>query len=94
MRKIIYKSRFENEILAIVEFIASRDGYQRAENFYNEIYTKIENIPFMPFRHRQSPSANNKNIRELIYKGYKIPYRISDETIEILGIYKENLWIS
>ncbi|MBP3220754.1 MAG: type II toxin-antitoxin system RelE/ParE family toxin [Neisseriaceae bacterium] len=93
MRKIIYKERFEKELIFIVEFIAQNDGYHRAEKFYSEIYEKIENIPFMPYRFRQNQTTNNTNIRDLIYKGYIIPFRITPDTIEVLGIYKDNLWI-
>ena len=92
MRKIVYKERFEFELAFITEFIASRDGYQRAEKFYNEIYAQIDKIPFMPFRFRQNTEANDKNIRELIFKGYKVPFHVSSDKIEILGIYKTNLW--
>ncbi|MBR5940023.1 MAG: type II toxin-antitoxin system RelE/ParE family toxin [Neisseriaceae bacterium] len=93
MRKIVYKERFENELMNIIEFIAQRDGILRAENLYHQIYDKIETIPFMPYRFRQNLDANDKNIRDLIYKGYKIPFRVNDNDIEILGIYKENLWV-
>lgn len=93
MRKIVYKERFENELMNIIEFIAQRDGILRAENLYHQIYEKIENIPFMPYRFRQNLDTNDKHIRDLIYKGYKIPFRVNDNNIEILGIYKENLWI-
>ncbi|MDA3076438.1 type II toxin-antitoxin system RelE/ParE family toxin [Campylobacter sp. JMF_04 NA10] len=91
MRKIAYKERFENELMFIVEFIAQHDGYQRAEKFYNEIYAKIDKIPFMPFSYRQNKLTSNKNTKD-IYKGYVIPFRITNDKIEILGIYKENLW--
>ena len=92
MRKIVYKERFEFELAFITEFIAQKDGYQRAENFYNEIYARIANISFIPFRFRKNDEANNENIRELIYKGYKVPFHITTDKIEILGIYKTNLW--
>ena len=92
MRKIIYNSRFESEILGIVEFIAGRDGFARAEKLYDEIYAKIAKIPYMPFAYRLDPMANDKNTRDLIYKGYTVPFHISSDKIEILGIYKANLW--
>lgn len=34
---------------------------------------------------------NNTNIRDLIFKGYVVPFLISND-IYILGIYKQNLW--
>ncbi|MBR5941654.1 MAG: type II toxin-antitoxin system RelE/ParE family toxin [Neisseriaceae bacterium] len=94
MRALIVSNRFISELNAIIDFIVFRGDKQNALKLHDEIYEKIENIPFMPYRFRQNLDANDKNIRDLIYKGYKIPFRINDESIEILGIYKENLWRS
>ena len=39
------------------------------------------------------PSAElAPNTRKLVYQGFSIIYRISDERIEILTIYRENLY--
>ncbi|EAJ4425079.1 TPA: type II toxin-antitoxin system RelE/ParE family toxin, partial [Campylobacter jejuni] len=45
-------------------------------------------------KNRKSLSFDNENIRDLIFKGYIIPYLIdkSKNEIVILGIYKSNLW--
>lgn len=53
-----------------------------------------KNLSFMPYKNRKSLSFDNKNIRDLIFKGYIIPYLIdkSKNEIVILGIYKSNLW--
>ncbi|WP_354667356.1 type II toxin-antitoxin system RelE/ParE family toxin [Campylobacter jejuni] len=52
------------------------------------------NLSFMPYKNRKSLSFDNENIRDLIFKGYIIPYLIdkSKNEIVILGIYKSNLW--
>lgn len=46
----------------------------------------------MPRRFRKNGLTANNNIRDLIFKGYVVVFEISDEDIEILGIYKNNLW--
>ncbi|EKB0626229.1 type II toxin-antitoxin system RelE/ParE family toxin, partial [Campylobacter jejuni] len=53
-----------------------------------------KNLSFMPYKNRKSLSFDNENIRDLIFKGYVIPYLIdkSKNEILILGIYKNNLW--
>ncbi|EAH7533979.1 TPA: type II toxin-antitoxin system RelE/ParE family toxin, partial [Campylobacter jejuni] len=53
-----------------------------------------KNLSFMPYKNRKSLSFDNENIRDLIFKGYIIPYLIdkSKNEIVILGIYKSNLW--
>ncbi|EIQ8939771.1 type II toxin-antitoxin system RelE/ParE family toxin, partial [Campylobacter jejuni] len=53
-----------------------------------------KNLSFMPYKNRKPLSFDNENIRDLIFKGYIIPYLIdkSKNEIVILGIYKSNLW--
>lgn len=92
MRVLDISNRFVNELNFILDFIKERDGLDRAVSFHDAIYTQIDKIPFMPFRFRQNIEANDKNIREMVFKGYKVPFRITADKIEILGIYKTNLW--
>jgi len=77
----------------IIDFIAL-DSINRALNFYDEIITKINQIPDNPYIHRQRPTLNDENIRELIYKGYTVPFEIdtNKNKIIILGIFNQNLW--
>ena len=93
MKTLHLSDRFVSELNSIIEFIVNRGDTQNAVKLQAEIYDKIETIPFMPYRFRQNLDTNDKHIRDLIYKGYKIPFRVNDNNIEILGIYKENLWI-
>ncbi|EHV0458835.1 type II toxin-antitoxin system RelE/ParE family toxin, partial [Campylobacter jejuni] len=59
-----------------------------------EFNSICKNLSFMPYKNRKSLSFDNENIRDLIFKGYIIPYLIdkSKNEIVILGIYKSNLW--
>ena len=74
-------------------FIA-KDSVNRALKFYDEILVKINNIPLNPYIHRKRKSLNDENIRELIYKGYTVPFLIDEQSskIIILGIFNQNLW--
>ncbi|MDL0088833.1 type II toxin-antitoxin system RelE/ParE family toxin [Campylobacter gastrosuis] len=89
--KIIYSERFQEEIGEIFNFIA-KDSIERAIIFYNELIIKTQKIKDMPYSFRKNLDINNKNVRDLIFKGYVIPYHINNETstITILFIYKEN----
>ena len=79
--------RFENEMKDIFDFIAL-DSKERAKKFHLEISTKIKNLLIFPYSGR----IRSDNVRELIYKGYVMPYTINNDEISILGIYKENIW--
>lgn len=86
---IVYEPKFINKFNDIWSFIAL-DSKNRADNFKSEIKLKIENLENMPFRCRKSIYFENDNIRDLIFKGYTMPYKIDkkEETITILGINK------
>lgn len=86
---IVSTDDFENELNGILDFI-SQDSLERAIKFHNDIYAKIKKIPNMPFAYPQNQQANDENVRNLIYKGYTIVFRIAKEQIKILGIYKNN----
>ena len=89
---IVEKSdRFKNELKAIVDFIAL-DSVARALKFYNEVILKIQNIPHNPYAYRKK--YKDENLRELIFKGYRVPFEIdmNNQKIIILGIFNQNLW--
>ena len=88
---IKYKPKFERELKMIFDFIAE-DSLSRAREFRNELIAKIERTAQTPFICRKSINFNDESIRDLIFKGYVIPYLIDDEVIYVLGIYKANEW--
>jgi plasmid stabilization system protein ParE len=91
---ILEKSdRFKDELEVIIDFIAL-DSVNRALTFYDEIIAKINKITDNPYLHRKRPSLNDDNVRELIYKGYTVPFEIdtNNNKIIILGVFNQNLW--
>lgn len=88
---IEYKPKFERELKIIFDFIA-KDSLSRAREFRNELIAKIERTAQTPFICRKSINFNDESIRDLIFKGYVIPYLIDNEVIYVLGIYKANEW--
>ncbi len=87
-------SRFFTELETIIDFIA-QDSFTRAEQFKNNMDTKVNDLPSFPYKCRQSQKSNDKSVRDLIFMGYAIPYRINTikKRIEILGIFSENQWL-
>ena len=81
----------QNSLFAILEYIA-QDKMSAAENFVNELDNLIGNLPNSPFKYRKSIYFQDENIRDMIYKGYTIVYRINTkkERIEILRIFNKN----
>jgi len=87
--KIIYEPRFVNSFNNIWDYIA-QDSKNRANNFKKEIKRLIEDIDRMPYKCRKSIYFDDYTIRDLIYKGYTIVYKVHEDKslIIVLGIKK------
>ncbi|MEA1955018.1 MAG: type II toxin-antitoxin system RelE/ParE family toxin [Campylobacterota bacterium] len=92
--KIVRKEKYSTSLKQILSYI-SKDSKIQAINFKNELDENINKIISMPYKYRKSIYFNDENIRDLIYKGYVIPYKIDKEKnqIIIIGVnkYKANL---
>jgi toxin ParE1/3/4 len=77
----------------IIEFIAL-DSVNMALAFYDELILKLQNIIHNPYIYRKRDNSQDEYTRELIFKGYTIPFEIDlkNQKIIILGIFNQNLW--
>ncbi|MGG7048916.1 MULTISPECIES: type II toxin-antitoxin system RelE/ParE family toxin [unclassified Campylobacter] len=89
--QVEFKEQFISELDTIHTFIA-KDSTLRADNFVDEVFNKCLGVANAPMAHRPSKALDKANARDLIYKGYVIPFLIADDKIIILGIYKANEW--
>lgn len=77
-----------DNLVDIEEFIA-RDSVERAIQFVDGLVDHAEAIlSDNPRSGRTVPEIGNPDIRELIYRGYRIVYRLSDGLIEILTVFE------
>ncbi len=86
---IKYDEKFSFKISEIWYFIAL-DSKTRADLFKNDLKQHIESIPNFPYKFKKSKWFDNEDIRDLIFKGYTIPYYVGKDTIVILDIFKWN----
>lgn len=70
-----------------------KESIKVKNTFKNDLYKALKKLDFMPYKFRKSLAFDDENVRDFIFKGYVIPYKIDKEKdlIIILGIYKENL---
>ena len=89
--EIIYKHIFEVNLFKIIDYIA-KDKPMASVNFAEELEKAIFNLPNYPFKNRQSIYFDDENIRDMIFKGYTIVYKIDiyKKTIYILDIFNQN----
>jgi len=85
--KILFKNTFIKALDDILDYIAE-DSINRAIKFNEDLYKQFKKIPDMPYKCRKSIYYEDKNIRDLIFKGYTITYLIDKDNVVILGILK------
>uniref|UniRef100_UPI004049F956 type II toxin-antitoxin system RelE/ParE family toxin n=1 Tax=Gelidibacter sp. TaxID=2018083 RepID=UPI004049F956 len=93
MRVKILKS-FSIKLQLQVQYI-SKDKPQAARQFKNDIILQLKELEIMPFKHKKSIYFEDENIRDLVFKGYTIVYRIKPEEqiVKVFGFikYREKL---
>ena len=87
--QIIKTSYFSSELDVVLDFIAL-DSINQALKFADDLETRLNDIPNMPYKHRKSIYFNDDNTRDMIFKGYTTTYYIDKENnkILLLGIKK------
>lgn len=84
---IKYPETFLQELIDQVIYIAE-DKPMAAFKFKDDLEQLIQEIPKHPLKHRKSIYFNDEMIRDLIFKGYSVTYRINriEESIEVLSL--------
>ena len=88
--RVNYQPLFKKQ-LKIIQLSIAKDKVTAARKFVKELKVMCENIVNMPYKHRQSIYHDNKNSRDMIFKGYTITYEISEDKIIIETIFNQNL---
>ena len=91
MQQTPYLSKdFLSQLDAILDFY-SKDSIETTRAFYSELVERLKSISYMPYRFRKNKTTNREDTRDLIFKGYVVVFRIEQDHIKILAIYKHNL---
>lgn len=76
------------EQLTTIEDYISKDSPERAAKFVDQLIEQTESLPERPRAGRVVPEIANLDIRELIFRKYRIVYRIKQNCIEILTVFE------
>jgi toxin ParE1/3/4 len=89
--QIIKDDIFTINLKNILKFIA-QDNKTKAYNFNSQLMHHINSVTNMPYKFRKSRYYHTDKVRDLIFKGYTIPYLIDEDKkfIVLLDIFK---WI-
>lgn len=87
--KLKITREFRDKLNAQVDFIA-KDKPSAARKFKNDIIKKIKDIPDMPYKNKKSIFFDRDDVRDLVFKGYIIIYKVDQELqeTEVFGFIK------
>lgn len=71
-----------------MEDFISQDSPERAGKFVDQIIEHAETLSDKPLRGRTVPEISNPDIRELIFKKYRIVYRVKGNSLYILTVFE------
>ena len=86
IKRIIWSEEAWSDLESIIEYI-SKDSEYYAVNFVNKIIDTVEILEIFPEAGRIVPEYNNPQLREIIYKNYRIVYKVLKNIIEILTVF-------
>jgi plasmid stabilization system protein ParE len=71
-----------------IEDFISQDGPDRARTFVDQIIEHTESLSDNPLAGRTVSEISNPDIRELIFRKYRIVYRIKGNNLDILTVFE------
>ena len=88
--KIVMSSKYIAALQEIMRFI-SLDSKKRTLAFRNQIDKQIASLADMPYKCRKSIYFDDERMRDLIYKGYTIVYKVDeDENLIVIVAIKKH----
>lgn len=87
--KIRWSHEALERIIEIQEYI-SKDSSVRAIEFVDRLIEHAESLSDKPRMGRTVPELANSDIRELVFKKYRIVYRLKANCVEILTVFEEH----
>ena len=75
------------------DYIAADSDFHAAD-FIASIITRAERLTTFPMIGRMVPEAQRENIREILFRSYRIIYRIIGERVDVLAVIhgSRDLW--
>ncbi|MGM0505845.1 MAG: type II toxin-antitoxin system RelE/ParE family toxin [Bacteroidota bacterium] len=87
MVKIHWTLQAHEDLHAIFEYI-SHDSRRVARLFVEKIYHRAGQLRSFPFSGRIVPEVDEENVRELIYRNYRIVYKVDQNAqVDILTVF-------
>jgi len=85
--KLLWTKEALQSLMEIDEYI-SRDNPIAAIDFVDKLITIAETIVDNPKKGRVVPELSLENIRELLFKNYRIVYLVKKSSVEVLTVFE------
>ncbi len=85
--KVRWTQEALERLIEIDDFI-STDSPDRARHFVDLLIERGDSLAENPEMGRIVPEISNPTIREILYKGYRIVYRLRNDNVEILTVFE------
>ncbi|HLF76174.1 MAG TPA: type II toxin-antitoxin system RelE/ParE family toxin [Dehalococcoidia bacterium] len=85
MAQIEWTIKASRDFDRLVEYLSDWLG-PLADKYIDELLSLIDSLVEFPRRGRAVPEINRAEVRELIFRGYRVIYEIKDERLVLLGI--------
>ena len=86
---IIVEPEALQDLYNIKKYITKQDSLNKASTFISELKSKIRTLDEMPSRCKKSHYTKIENTHDLIHKGYTIVYKINNNSVHILTIFRQ-----
>ena len=84
--QVVYKKRFLNKLLSLLDYLKSEWGDAVADQFIVKLQSRIQTLSEQPFI--GAPSTAIKSVRSiLVTRQNRLFYRIKDNVIEVINMY-------
>ena len=84
--KVEFSEYFNQELVELKAFI-SRDSEFYAENFILSLRASLQKLERFPAAGRKVPGIKDPLVREIVYRDYRIIYRLETERIIVLFLF-------
>jgi plasmid stabilization system protein ParE len=83
--KLVLKRTFLDRLKRQIDFIAL-DSPTRARKFSAALMKAVRQIPANPMLFRKSVYFDDPNVRDMIFRGYTVVFRIKEDAIHVFGL--------
>jgi toxin ParE1/3/4 len=85
--KVVFAHQAERDLKSIAAYISKHAGPTTAERFGNQLIDRALTLTTFPERGRVVPELRQSDIREIIFRSYRIVYRLRPDAVQVIRFW-------